>query len=113
LVLATMALTLVGLSNAATVALNASFGPSLTDFTQALALGKFDTSLGSLVSGTLTGGGTFDIGGNLGLSQATHGTLAASVTYAYQPSGVPEPITMFLMGSALVGVGLLLKRMKS
>jgi len=40
----------------------------------------------------------------------------AEVVYDYTPavvSGTPEPATMFLMGSALVGIGLLRKRIKA
>ena len=40
---------------------------------------------------------------------------AVSITYNYSApvTGTPEPATMFLMGSALVGVGLLRKRIKA
>jgi hypothetical protein len=53
-------------------------------------------------------------GGNIKLTQSTNAQLIASITYTYNPpSSTPEPATMFLMGSALVGVGLLRKRIKS
>jgi hypothetical protein len=54
-------------------------------------------------------------GGNGGVSQNTIAQVSASVIYTYNTpfTGAPEPTTLFLMGSALVGVGLLRKRMKA
>jgi hypothetical protein len=46
-------------------------------------------------------------GGNLAFTQATNATMSASVTYDYADAGTPEPATMALMGSALIGIGLL------
>jgi len=59
-------------------------------------------------------GTTFsNAGGNINLSQVTTADVFATVTYTYSiPSSTPEPATLFLMGSALVGVGLLRKRAK-
>jgi len=48
-------------------------------------------------------------------SPLANATEAVSITYNYSApvTGTPEPATMFLMGSALVGVGLLRKRIKA
>jgi hypothetical protein len=59
------------------------------------------------VSSSATGSGN----GKVTYSNEVAGSV--SVTYDYVvPSGTPEPTTMFLMGGALVGLGLLGKRLK-
>jgi hypothetical protein len=73
------------------------------------------------------GGGTFTLTGNTQgasgedeqgsgttnatFSQTSTTQFAAEVDYAYStPSGTPEPGTMVLLGSALVGLGIIGKR---
>ena len=52
---------------------------------------------------TFTGGG----GSNLTISTGEQAQFVARVTYTYGQSGVPEPATMAMLGSALVGLGLI------
>lgn len=66
---------------------------SLIGFTQALT--------------TFTGGG-----GNILLNQSTNAQFSAEVDYSYSIPGTPEPATMALMGGALLGLGLLRKRIR-
>ncbi len=50
-------------------------------------------------------------GGNGTLTQITTAPLNGSLVYTYVPTGAaPEPTTLFLMGSALIGVGLIRKK---
>jgi hypothetical protein len=67
------------------------------------------TLTGKTFSNTGFGGG----GGNITLNQTTQAMVEAEVDYTYTtPSGTPEPTTMVLFGSALVGLGLLRKRVR-
>jgi hypothetical protein len=51
-------------------------------------------------------------GGNIVFGQSTTASFQAEVDYTYTPNAVPEPATMGLMGSALIGVFFLRKRLK-
>jgi len=84
---------------------------------------KTGTSIGNYVggtgfftlSGTTLGGTTFSTTGtnNETLSQTTTTTYEAEVDYTYTPfSSTPEPATMVLFGSALVGLGFIRRRQK-
>ena len=48
------------------------------------------------------------------MGQSTYVDANASITYYYAPPGTitPEPTTMALLGGALLGVGLLGKRLR-
>ena len=71
-----------------------------------IGAGSFNITGATTAFSSFSGGG-----GNISLAQNTNATLTAKVTYTYTPpSGVPEPATMLLMGSALLGVALFRKR---
>ena len=74
------------------------------DTTGTFTLGFTTTTFQSFIGG----------GGNGQDSQATQAFATIQVLYDYAiPSSTPEPTTMVLFGSALVGLGVLRKRIKS
>jgi hypothetical protein len=60
-------------------------------------------TLTGATNSTFTGGG----GSNIIINTGEQAQFVATVTYTYGQSGVPEPATMVMLGSALVGLGLL------
>jgi hypothetical protein len=71
--------------------------------------GGFFNLSGTTKSQSAFGGG----GGNINVTQSTSARFEAEVDYTYTPavvSSTPEPTTMILFGSALVGLGFLRKK---
>jgi hypothetical protein len=84
--------------------LSYNLGAILAEFT--------GTGTETLNTNTLTGTTITNTGGNTIATQNTFANITGDVIYTYS-SGAPEPATLFLMGSALVGVGVLRKRFKA
>jgi hypothetical protein len=89
-----------------------SDGPTTTSISDsALAdyLGAGTFTLGAKTFGleSFNGGGN-----NIAVNQTTSATETPTVTYTYQVSGAPEPTTLVLFGSALIGLGCFRKRIR-
>ena len=67
------------------------------------------TGSGSFTTGAVTQAFSSFVGGgnNINLTISDSATMSETVTYTYADAGVPEPATMAMFGSALVGLGLL------
>ena len=75
-------------------------------------LGIGTVTFGGLTNSTTTFNGG---GGNINLAQTTTASVGANLVFNYaldEVPGVPEPATMTLMGVALLGIGLLRKRIR-
>jgi hypothetical protein len=75
--------------------------------------------IGAGTIGSLTAQGAGNTGGTGGGNDISYnvvgdvgGTIAVLYDYSPNPSGTPEPATMALMGGALIGLGMLGKRLK-
>lgn len=68
-----------------------------TNFTGYTGAGNFSIPVSSLTGLTISGGG-----GNFAASQTTDASATATVTYTF--STVPEPASMALLGTGLVGI---------
>jgi hypothetical protein len=75
---------------------------TVADFTGS---GTFDLSYGTFTQGTFSNTNL-----NAGVVATYDSVGRYIVTYTYTPSGAPEPTTMFLLGSGLVGLGFLRRR---
>lgn len=81
-------------------------------FTAADVLAEFTGTGGiTLVASTLTNAVNTTTSGNSSATQSTFASATGTVTYTYRPAAeLPEPFSVALLGSAVVGFGVLRRR---
>ncbi|HEX4136972.1 MAG TPA: choice-of-anchor E domain-containing protein [Bryobacteraceae bacterium] len=100
--------------------LTSSYDSGTLTYSSLTVLNEFSNPGGGtvdLTADTFTQTNLSNTGGNTNSNQVTNASLTGTVTYTYQAAlqespSTPEPATLAMMGGALLGLGLLRKRLR-